>query len=54
ERLTERYKEMLKKNPNDEHIVEQLKNHEEAKVHPNQDDMENAKKLVEYIFKKVN
>lgn len=54
ERLTERYKEMLKKNPNDEHIVEQLKNHEEAKVHPNQDDMENAKKLVEDIFNKVN
>lgn len=52
EGLTERYKEILRKNPEDEHIKEQLKNHEEASRHPNNDDLENAKMFVEKIFLK--
>lgn len=43
EKLTERYKEMLKSNPNDEHIIEQLKNHEAAKSHPDDKDICNVK-----------
>ncbi|ERI92582.1 hypothetical protein HMPREF1982_02190 [Clostridiales bacterium oral taxon 876 str. F0540] len=42
---------MLKKNPEDEHIKEQLKNHEEASKHPNNEDLENAKRFVEYVLK---
>ena len=49
ERLTERYKEILKKNSTDEHIIEQLKNHEEASKHPNNEDIENVKKLIKNI-----
>lgn len=50
EALTERYKEILKKNPHDEHIKVQLKNHEEASSHPNHEDLEKAKRFIENIL----
>lgn len=46
EKLTERYKEMLKNNQGDEHIKEQLKNHEEAMKHPDEKDIYNAKMFI--------
>lgn len=53
ERLTERYKEMLKQNPEDEHIKEQLKNHEEAVNHPNLRDIEMAKDFINSILESM-
>lgn len=50
ERLTEGYKEMLKQNPEDEHIKEQLKNHDEASSHPNLKDIEMAKDFINNIL----
>lgn len=50
ETLTQRYKEMLNKNPDDEHIKEQLNNHEEASSHPNHEDLEKAKRFIENIL----
>ena len=46
EKLTERYKEMLKNNQGDEHVKEQLKNHEEASKHPDDKDIYNAKMFI--------
>lgn len=46
EKLTERYKEMLKNNQGDEHIKEQLKNHEEAMKHPDEKDIYNPKDFI--------
>lgn len=46
EKLTERYKEMLKNNQGDEHVKEQLKNHEEAMKHPDEKDIYNAKMFI--------
>ena len=51
ERLTERYKEMLKKNPDDEHIKQQLQNHAEASSHPDFNDIEMAKDFINNIIK---
>lgn len=45
-KLTERYKEMLKNNQGDEHVKEQLKNHEEASKHPDDKDIYNAKMFI--------
>lgn len=50
EKLTERYKEMLKNNQGDEHIKEQIKNHEEAMTHPDAEDISNAKEFICRIF----
>jgi flavodoxin len=46
EKLTEKYKEMLKNNQGDEHIKEQLENHEEAMKHPDEKDIYNAKNFI--------
>ena len=53
ERLTERYKEMLKKNPDDEHIKQQLQNHVEASSHPDFNDIEMAKDFINNIIKEI-
>jgi flavodoxin len=46
ERLTEKYKEMIKESPNAEHIKEQLKNHYEAASHPDLNDLQMAKDFI--------
>lgn len=53
EKLTDRYKVMLKENPDDIHIKEQLKNHMEAKSHPDENDIKNAKEFTENALRNV-
>lgn len=50
EKLTERYKEMLKTNKWDEHVKEQLENHKQASTHPDEKDIYNAKTFINSIL----
>lgn len=47
--LIERYKEMLKKNPDDEHMKQQVANYENGKSHPDEMDIINAKEFARSI-----
>ncbi|GAA0738004.1 flavodoxin family protein BilS [Clostridium oceanicum] len=46
DKLVERYKEMLKENPNNIKIREQIKIYERASTHPDSRDMNNAKEFI--------
>lgn len=47
--LIERYKEMLKKNPNDEHVMQQVANYEQGRSHPDEKDLANAREFARSI-----
>lgn len=47
--LIERYKEMLKKNPDDEHMIQQVANYEQGSLHPDEKDLANAREFARSI-----
>lgn len=49
DKLIERYKDMLKKNPDDEHMKQQVANYENGKTHPDETDIVNARKFARSI-----
>lgn len=49
-KLTERYKELLKTNPSDEHAKAQIENHKNASTHPDDIDILNAKNFIKSLL----
>ena len=51
--VKERYIKMIKENPKDSNLQVSLKNFEEALKHPNDEDIENAKKFAKEIIENM-
>lgn len=51
--VKERYIKMIKENPEDSNLQVSLKNFEEALKHPNDEDIENAKKFAKEIIENM-